>query len=327
MTANALPSGLFEVPDPPRRQQTNRLNDLSNREWMLFSKSFFRYEGDQSLVDGMLGFFTKKIGSRSLVIGADGFRQFHAFRNVTHIPMEGMSGSLSSALHTTGVHDFILIDLRGLSGEYLAGGQFFPNLRQALHDDCYCCLLVEEPPKGFPMAVAQASRSHLRLCEEKVCLVERTGQVIYCLIMQACDDTRHPIVSSGMRTASRPGYLPTSIIPKLPPRTKDEIVHPAKFPEVLVEHLIDTFTNERDNVIDPMAGTGSAVIASMRTGRNGYGIDLSKEFVRISRERIGQEAVLPEIAKSPSPIKVTSIRRRPFAPLASVSLRSEALSW
>ena len=95
----------------------------------------------------------------------------------------------------------------------------------------------------------------------------------------------------------------------------------------LIEQLIEIFSEEMDNVLDPMAGTGSAVIAALRTGRNGYGIDLSKEFVRISREQIGQEAVLPEIAKSPSPIKVTSIRRRPFAPLASVSLRSEALSW
>ena len=306
----------------------NRLNDLTYRDWMLFSKSFFLYEGDQSLVDGMLGFFTKKIGSRSLVIGADGFRQFPAFRNVTHIKVEGMSGSLSSALHTSGVHDFILIDMRGLLWkDFVIGGEFFTNLRQTLHDDCYCCLLVEEPPKGFPVAVAQASRSHMRLCEEKVCLVERTGQVVYCLIMQSCDDIRHPIVSTGMRTASYPGYAPTWIIPKPPPRTKDELFHPATFPEVLIEHLIDTFTDEGDNVLDPMAGTGSAVIAALRTGRNGYGIDLSKEFVRISREKIGQEAVLPEIAKSPSPIKVTSIRRRPFAPLASVSLRSEALSW
>ena len=170
------------------------------------------------------------------------------------------------------------------------------------------------------MAVAQASRSHLKLREEKVCLVERTGQVIYCLIMQACDDTRHPLVSTGMRTAFEPAHAPPWIIPKPPPRSRNELLHPSKFPEVLIEQLIDTFTEEGDNVLDPMAGMGSAVIAALRTGRNGYGIDLSKEFVRISREQIGQEAVLPEIAKSPSPIKVTSIRRRPFAPLASVSL-------
>ena len=167
MTVDALPSGLFEFPDPPSKHQPNHLNDLSNRDWMLFSKSFFRYEGDQALVDGMLNFFTKKHGSVSLIIGADRFRQFPVLRNVTHIRREGLSGSLSSALHTSRVNDFILIDLRGLSGDYLAGEEFFPGLRMALHDDCYCCLLVEEPPKGFPMAVAQASRYHLKLREGK----------------------------------------------------------------------------------------------------------------------------------------------------------------
>ena len=263
MTVDALPSGLFEFPDPPRRQQTNRLNDLSNREWIKFSKSFFHYEGDQALVDGMLGFFTKKLGSRSLIIGADGFRQFPVLRNITHIRREGLSVGLSSALHTTGVHDFILIDLRGLSmGDCLVGraadGGFFSNIRQTLHDDCYCCLLVEEPPKGFPLAVAQASRSHLKLCEEKVCLVERTGKVVYCLILQACDDDRRPMAHGGMRTAPEPepAHAPPWIIPKPPPRSRNELLHPAKFPEVLIEQLIDTFTEEGDNVLDPMAGTG-----------------------------------------------------------------------
>ena len=85
------PSGLFEFPDPPSRHQPNHLNDLTNRDWMLFSKSFFRYEGDQALVDGMLNFFTKKLGSRSLVIVADRFRQFPVLRNVTHIRREGLS--------------------------------------------------------------------------------------------------------------------------------------------------------------------------------------------------------------------------------------------
>jgi hypothetical protein len=191
----------------------NRLNDLTYRDWMLFSKSFFLYEGDQSLVDGMLGFFTKKIGSRSLVIGADGFRQFPAFRNVTHIKVEGMSGSLSSALHTSGVHDFILIDMRGLSWkDFVIGGEFFTNLRQTLHDDCYCCLLVEEPPKGFPVAVAQASRSHMMLCAGKSvsggkngpgCLLPDHAVMrrysssdslywhAYCLLSRLCPDVDH----------------------------------------------------------------------------------------------------------------------------------------
>ena len=70
MTVGILPSGLFEFPDSPPRRRPNRLNDLAGRDWMLFQKSFFPYEGDQALIEGMLDFFTKRLASRSLVIGA-----------------------------------------------------------------------------------------------------------------------------------------------------------------------------------------------------------------------------------------------------------------
>ncbi|MCL5028209.1 MAG: site-specific DNA-methyltransferase [Bacteroidetes bacterium] len=71
-----------------------------------------------------------------------------------------------------------------------------------------------------------------------------------------------------------------------PPRRKNnELLHPAKFPETLVEEFISFFTKEGDWVLDPFMGTGSALIAAGNLKRNGVGVELSKEYFNISKER------------------------------------------
>ena len=49
-----------------------------------------------------------------------------------------------------------------------------------------------------------------------------------------------------------------------PPRKKGVLVHPAKFPETLAQEFIEFFTKRGENVLDPMAGTGSALVAALR---------------------------------------------------------------
>ncbi|MFO7945932.1 MAG: DNA methyltransferase [Armatimonadota bacterium] len=71
-----------------------------------------------------------------------------------------------------------------------------------------------------------------------------------------------------------------------PPRNSDVLVHPAKFPEDLVEEFIRFFTSAGQTVLDPMAGTGSALIAALRSGRAAYGIELQEKYASIARERM-----------------------------------------
>ena len=42
-------------------------------------------------------------------------------------------------------------------------------------------------------------------------------------------------------------------------------------------------------MFDPMVGTGSTVIAAIRSNRDGYGIDLVPEYVRTARKRIAEQ--------------------------------------
>jgi len=74
-----------------------------------------------------------------------------------------------------------------------------------------------------------------------------------------------------------------------PPRKKGVLVHPAKFPETMAQEFIEFFTKEGETVLDPMAGTGSTLVAALRCGRNSYGIELNPKYAEIANQIIENE--------------------------------------
>jgi len=74
-----------------------------------------------------------------------------------------------------------------------------------------------------------------------------------------------------------------------PPRKKGVLVHPAKFPETMAQEFIEFFTREGETILDPMAGTGSTLIAALRAGRNSYGIELNPKYAKIAKQIIEEE--------------------------------------
>jgi DNA modification methylase len=74
-----------------------------------------------------------------------------------------------------------------------------------------------------------------------------------------------------------------------PPRRKDVIRHPAKFPETLAQEFIEFFTKSGQLVFDPMVGTGSSLVAALRAGRHSYGIELNPTYANIARQVVTEE--------------------------------------
>ena len=74
-----------------------------------------------------------------------------------------------------------------------------------------------------------------------------------------------------------------------PPRKKGVLVHPAKFPETLAQEFIEFFTKQGETVLDPMAGTGSTLVAALRASRNSYGIELNPKYAEIAKQVIEEE--------------------------------------
>lgn len=70
--------------------------------------------------------------------------------------------------------------------------------------------------------------------------------------------------------------------------TNDEIAfhHPAIFPEQLAEDHIVSWSNEGDIILDPMCGSGTTCKMAKLNNRNFIGIDISEEYVDISKERL-----------------------------------------
>ena len=66
-------------------------------------------------------------------------------------------------------------------------------------------------------------------------------------------------------------------------------MHPAKFPETMAQEFIEFFTKKGDTVLDPMAGTGSTLVAALRAGRNSYGVELNPKYAQIATQVIEEE--------------------------------------
>lgn len=81
-------------------------------------------------------------------------------------------------------------------------------------------------------------------------------------------------------------FTKTWFIHNPPPRKKSELLHPAKYPEKLIEEFIRFFTKPGQLVFDPFLGTGSTLIAAHNAGRNGLGIELLEKYVTIARQRL-----------------------------------------
>ena len=57
-------------------------------------------------------------------------------------------------------------------------------------------------------------------------------------------------------------------------------IHPTQKPLKLLKTLINIFTDEGDVVIDPVAGSGSTLIAAHELNRKAYGFEIKKDFYK-----------------------------------------------
>ena len=73
-----------------------------------------------------------------------------------------------------------------------------------------------------------------------------------------------------------------------PRDNKSEKIHPTQKPVKLLETLIEIFTDPGDVVIDPVAGSGSTLVAAENLGRKSYGFEIKKNFYRDAQKWIKQ---------------------------------------
>jgi adenine-specific DNA-methyltransferase len=75
-------------------------------------------------------------------------------------------------------------------------------------------------------------------------------------------------------------------IPNVKANHPEKTNHPCQFPIELVERCVLALTNERDRVLDPYCGVGSAMIAAIKHGRKAIGAEKEAKYTEEAKRRI-----------------------------------------
>jgi len=68
--------------------------------------------------------------------------------------------------------------------------------------------------------------------------------------------------------------------------SRNKIGHPSPFPIELPKRCIKLFSFVGDTVLDPFLGSGTTLIACLKTGRNGTGVEIDRKYCELAVKRL-----------------------------------------
>lgn len=294
----------------------NRFNRLTSKEWLPFQKSWFKYSNDETLYRENIRFFCKaEVTDENALYFGNQFDLFNKISNESSIKASKIEGYSGEA-------QFLFFDLRHYISESTTLNEYkniknqvlthVKNNIEKLVDRRFICILipniqVKKQYFAYAWDLAKEVGKYVSLKDEKIaCFTEGSDMNVgkyfqpsidyfYCLYFRKDEQSgtgdlneKIDFFSMNQQIEKKSKFsrlIPGWFVLKPQPRKKDEILHPAKYPEDLVEMFVSTFTNENDNVFDPMSGTGSTQLGALRLKRNGYGTELSEFFAGIANGR------------------------------------------
>jgi site-specific DNA-methyltransferase (adenine-specific) len=117
----------------------------------------------------------------------------------------------------------------------------------------------------------------------------------------------------------------------IPPESAKRVNHPAPFPLELPQRLIGLYTYRDDLVVDPFMGSGTTLVAAIRSGRRYLGYDTDPTYVRLAKQRVkaelksksGLRLVSPRLTDAP-PTRATGQHVRDASNDAAVDFQARA---
>jgi DNA modification methylase len=91
------------------------------------------------------------------------------------------------------------------------------------------------------------------------------------------------------KRANPEGKMPDDVwdeYPRVCGTFKERIDFPCQMPESLLARIIRVSSTKGQWILDPFIGSGTTAVVAAKLGRNFTGIDISKEYVRKSNERV-----------------------------------------
>lgn len=97
-----------------------------------------------------------------------------------------------------------------------------------------------------------------------------------------------------------------------PRDNESEKIHPTQKPVKLLERLIEIFTDPGDVVIDPVAGSGSTLVAAENMGRKSYGFEIKKNFFKDATKWIEENKLIKKEIKELGYAKTEISKQHPI---------------
>ena len=91
------------------------------------------------------------------------------------------------------------------------------------------------------------------------------------------------------------------------PVARERTGYPTQKPEALLERLITTCTGKDDLILDPYAGSGTALVVASRLGRRVLGIDSSRGMLRTAAAAAGDAFRLVAGDAAALPLRAASV--------------------
>lgn len=82
--------------------------------------------------------------------------------------------------------------------------------------------------------------------------------------------------------------------------SKKRVGHPAPFPVELPRRCIKLFSYVGDTVLDPFLGSGSTLLACLRTKRRGIGTEVDRGYCQLAVDRLIKEAHINQLELQPA---------------------------
>lgn len=90
------------------------------------------------------------------------------------------------------------------------------------------------------------------------------------------------------KRANLAGKIPDNVwmIPRVCGTFKERVMHSCQLPLQLTDRIVKACSNEGDLILDPMCGSGTVLLSAKNLNRNAIGIELSKDYCKVARERL-----------------------------------------
>lgn len=303
----------------------NRFNNITSKEWLPFQKSWFRYEDKETLLRSNFRFFATVDASNTEI-----FYYGNDFELAKAVADDEGFKIYDRDTKKNEKYDFVVFDLLDIGNDKNTLKQYLRKKKDVIKaltdiflkitDRRFVCVLIENltiDNEYYPLAwdLSKAISQIVSLKDEKIGCTNRPSNILnqrlyktdnktfYCLYYRKdefsngiCTDFDSAFFSNNKQQENNfqtDAVIPSWFILKPQPRQKNEILHPAKYPEELVDKFVQVFTKENDFVFDPMSGTGSTQISALKNKRNAYGTELSSFFYEIAVGRC-EEFVNPK---------------------------------